>query len=58
MPRVTKQLPENGREVRFRVSDEKILREGKYEDNKFQACSPFLCIDIEGVDYWRYKETE
>ena len=57
MPRVTQSLPENGSDVRFRRTGEKILRDGKYEDNKFQACSPFLCIEIDEVDYWRYRTT-
>ena len=57
MPRTSQQLPENGKDIKFRVTGEKILREGKYKDNKFQACSPFLCVEIDGVDYWRYRKS-
>ena len=56
MPKTIDELPIEQSKVKFRVLGEKILREGKFENGEFHACSSFLGAKIPDVDYWRSIE--
>ena len=58
MPKTTRQGPDVGAAVRFRVAGDTKLWNGTYTEEGFRVCTGFICYTMDEVDYWQPQPQE